>query len=268
MVVVNRRSPGSSTRRHRTMSRPSYATRDQMQLPGLDEETISVMEWEIIKRAVQSSLTELPDTWASFGECQDIIAYTDGSAPVRNPGGPAGFAAVLAGYPDLIDPGKLLHTDPSARLDLSGYIPARATEPLTSNNRAEIAGVLAALEALRHLGQAPHAARRVVIWSDSTYVVNCADGTWRRKKNTDLWSVLDRLVEEARRWVAGDVAIRWVRGHAGNQYNELADELATRAAFNFDETAYLRHRAAQIATGLEMPGAKALSRQNPAATPA
>jgi len=64
------------------------------------------------------------------------------------------------------------------------------------------------------------------------------------------------------------VAIRWLRGHAGNQYNEIADELATRAALNFEETAYLRYRAAQSATGLEMPGAKALSRQNPAARPA
>ena len=79
------------------------------------------MEWEITKHVVESSLTELPDTWASFGECQVIEAYTDGSAPVRNPGGPAGFAAVLAGYPDLIDPDKLLHSNPSARLDLSGY---------------------------------------------------------------------------------------------------------------------------------------------------
>src|SRR5439155_22376084 len=105
---------------------------------------------------------------------------------------------ILVGYTDLIGPGKPLPINPSARLDLGGYIPARGTEPLTSNNRAEIAGVLAALEALRHLGQAPHAARRVVIWSDSTYVVNCADGTWRRKKNTDLWPVLDRLVAEAR----------------------------------------------------------------------
>ena len=64
-----------------------YATHNQLQLPGLDEETLRVMEWEITKRVVESSLTELPDTWASFGECQVIEAYTDGSAPVRNPGG-------------------------------------------------------------------------------------------------------------------------------------------------------------------------------------
>src|SRR5207244_1321566 len=82
-------------------------------------------------------------------------AYTDGSAPVRNPGGPAGFSAILVGYTDLIGPGKPLPINPSARLDLGGYVLARAAEPLPSNNRAEIAGVLAALVAVRTLGQTP-----------------------------------------------------------------------------------------------------------------
>ncbi len=43
-------------------------------------------------------------------------------------------------------------------------------------------------------------------------------------KNAELWR---RLVDEEKRHT---VEWRWVKGHAGDHYNEIADELATSAA--------------------------------------
>jgi ribonuclease HI len=79
--------------------------------------------------------------------------------------------------------------------------------------------------------------------SDSTYVVNCFRDRWylgwqrrgwvnsQRKPvaNRDLWEPLVTLVNER-----GDVTFRWVKGHSGDEMNDLVDRLAveesTRAA--------------------------------------
>jgi ribonuclease HI len=58
----------------------------------------------------------------------------------------------------------------------------------------------------------------------------------------------------------------------GTEFNEAADDLATRAAFNFDAVPYQRFRAAQAATGREMPHPEAevaapQSRARPASSP-
>jgi ribonuclease HI len=102
-------------------------------------------------------------------------------------------------------------------------------------------------------------ARHVTIWSDSQYAIYCATGVWQRKKNTDLWPILDKQVGTLGK--NSGVTIKWVKGHAGNRYNEIADEVATRAAFDFNEEKYSKFRAAQQATGQEMPGQSALKEQ-------
>ncbi|MCE3553111.1 ribonuclease HI [Pseudonocardia sp. RS11V-5] len=96
----------------------------------------------------------------------------------------------------------------------------------TTNQRMEIR---AALEAVRTL-DGP-----LVVVSDSTYVVNCfRDGWWKgwlargwttsaRKPvvSRDLWEPLITLVNER-----GDVSFRWVKGHSGDEMNDLVDALA------------------------------------------
>jgi ribonuclease HI len=98
--------------------------------------------------------------------------------------------------------------------------------PLTTNQRMEIQAALAAVRAL----PGP-----LTVVSDSTYVVNCfRDGWWKgwlqrgwttsaRKPvaNRDLWEPLVTLVNER-----GDVAFRWVKGHSGDEMNDLVDRLA------------------------------------------
>jgi ribonuclease HI len=99
-------------------------------------------------------------------------------------------------------------------------------EARTTNQRMEIR---AALEAVRAL-PGP-----LVVVSDSTYVVNCfRDGWWKgwiargwltsAKKpvvSRDLWEPLVTLVNER-----GDVTFRWVKGHSGDEMNDLVDALA------------------------------------------
>ena len=97
----------------------------------------------------------------------------------------------------------------------------------TTNNRMELSGAIAGLEALKE-------PCRVTLTSDSKYLV---DGitkgwavSWRKngwrkadKKpalNPDLWGELLDLLE------IHEVEFIWVKGHAGHPYNERCDRLA------------------------------------------
>ncbi len=103
------------------------------------------------------------------------------------------------------------------------------SEAATTNNRMAIRS---AIEALRHLKRAS----RVVFTSDSQYLVRGMDSWvhgwirrgWKRKggavENVELWQELVRVAARH------EVEWSWVRGHAGHPENEYANELATRAA--------------------------------------
>ena len=80
-------------------------------------------------------------------------------------------------------------------------------------------------------------ARRVDLYTDSSYVMNCFVQRWwvrwekngwlsvgkRPVVNRDLW---ERLIAETRRH---DVAWHWVKGHSGHPLNERVDQLARQA---------------------------------------
>ncbi len=140
------------------------------------------------------------------------FVYTDGSC-LGNPG-PGGWAWAVPGGP---------------------Y--ASGAEARTTNQRMEIRAVL---EALTTLTASWPAHEPIEVVSDSTYVVNCFRERWwagwlRRQwrnaagkpvANRDLWEPLFELaLDPGRR-----VAFRWVRGHSGDHWNEVVDELATAAA--------------------------------------
>jgi ribonuclease HI len=139
-----------------------------------------------------------------------VHAFSDGSA-IGNPG-PGGYGVVMK-WSDHYK-------------ELSGGFRR------TTNNRMELMGVIMALESLKR-------SCKVIVTTDSEYVVNAmtkgwaqrwlADG-WRRNKgkdpvlNPDLWA---RLMKAAQRH---DVAFEWVRGHNGHPENERCDQLANAAA--------------------------------------
>ena len=96
----------------------------------------------------------------------------------------------------------------------------------TTNNRMELMGVIAALEALKRPCQ-------VIVHTDSQYVQKGISEWihgWKGwvtaaktpVKNADLWKRLDALVAQH------EVEWRWVKGHAGHPENERADALANR----------------------------------------
>src|SRR6266487_694796 len=156
-----------------------------------------------------------------------IIAYTDGAC-IKNPGGPAGWSALLWAAVDA-DNGKVREDAP--RLEVYGHIPKA---PTTTNNRAEIAAVLAVLSI------APPTLP-LTIYSDSEYTIKVASGTYRMTANSDLWGVYRKLLSYRKE----PPEFVWVRGHAGHIHNERADELAGLGAFNKDRNAYEKWQASQ-----------------------
>lgn len=140
-----------------------------------------------------------------------VTVHTDGACS-GNPG-PGGWGAILA-YG-------------GAEKELCGG------EPETTNNRMELTAACAALEALKR-------PCTVDLWTDSQYVKGGITGwihNWKRNgwktadkkpvKNADLW---ERL-EAAR--AKHQVTWHWVKGHAGHDLNERADELARRGMAPF-----------------------------------
>lgn len=143
---------------------------------------------------------------------KEVSIYTDGAC--RGNPGPGGWGSVLV-Y------GRY-------EKELSGG------ERETTNNRMELTAAIEGLSALKE-------PCRVTLYSDSKYLVDAflqdwvegwrAKG-WRRGreelKNPDLWEKLYNLTR------THDVTFVWVKGHAGHNYNERCDRLATAFADSFN----------------------------------
>ncbi len=136
-----------------------------------------------------------------------IEIYTDGACS-GNPG-PGGWGAVL------------LYKE--HKKEISG------SKKDTTNNQMELKAVIEALKALKKTS-------KVIIYTDSTYVkdgitkwiFNWKKNGWKSAnkkpiKNIEFWQELDK--ESAKH----EIEWKWVKGHSGNKYNEIADQLAVSA---------------------------------------
>lgn len=133
-----------------------------------------------------------------------VVIHTDGACS-GNPG-PGGWGAIL-------EFGKI-------KKEIKGG------ESHTTNNRMELMAAISALEMLKKPCE-------VDLYTDSQYVRN-GIMTWikgwkkngwktadkKPVKNVELWQQLDRALGEHK------ITWHWVKGHAGHDLNERADELA------------------------------------------
>lgn len=133
-----------------------------------------------------------------------VTIYTDGACK-GNPG-PGGWGCVL------------IHQNHEKTLC--------GGEPHTTNNRMELLAAIQGLKALK-------AACKVDLYTDSVYVRNGISNWihgWKKKGwrkadgkpvlNVDLWQALDEAQQQH------SIEWHWVKGHSGDHYNELADQLA------------------------------------------
>ncbi len=100
---------------------------------------------------------------------------------------------------------------------------------LTTNNQMELTATIEALKAILKPSE-------IALYTDSQYVKNGITSwifNWKKngwktanKKpvaNKDLWIELEKYVDfHSVNWF-------WVKGHSGDHYNEIADELAVKA---------------------------------------
>lgn len=135
-----------------------------------------------------------------------ITVYTDGACK-GNPG-PGGWGVLL----EYNGRQKTMH----------------GGEPQTTNNRMEMMAAISALETLRE-------ACEITLFTDSKYVMQGLTEWlpgWKARgwktaskqpvKNQDLWERLDAAVQRHK------IEWRWVKGHAGDPGNEMADQLANK----------------------------------------
>jgi ribonuclease HI len=134
-----------------------------------------------------------------------INIYCDGACS-GNPG-PGGWAAIIL----------------STTCDT-----VKGREDYTTNNRMEL---LAAIEGLKYMTNKSY--KQITIHTDSIYVKNGVTiwsknwlkNKWKNNKikNQDLWQSLIEINNLLKpEW-------RWIKGHYGHYYNELADKLAKAA---------------------------------------
>lgn len=98
----------------------------------------------------------------------------------------------------------------------------------TTNNKMELIAMLCAFKSIKT------SMDEVEFISDSQYVLGCLTKGWKKKKNVELWNILDKEYERVKSLVK-NIKFTHVRGHQDCFGNNLADELASNASLELLE---------------------------------
>lgn len=132
--------------------------------------------------------------------------------------------------------GVVVEADGSEQMRMSGY------ELESTNNRMELTAMVKAIASVISMfKKSGSESAAVMIMSDSAYVVNSISNGWLLKwskngwrtkqgavKNRELWEKAHELLSKAKKMHC-DIKVIKVKGHAGDEMNELADRLAVEA---------------------------------------
>lgn len=88
------------------------------------------------------------------------------------------------------------------------------TDEDTTNNRMEVTAVLEALQTFK-----PGSLQQITVRTDSQYVIGGMSG-WNMVANQDLWGEMKNVANGL------NIEWKWVKGHAGNEWNEVVDKMA------------------------------------------
>ena len=135
----------------------------------------------------------------------EVVIYSDGAC-YRN-----GYHRSVGSYGAILTRGD-------KHKEISGVLRIPIGEIPTTISKMEIIACIKPLEILKCSKETP-----VIVYTDSQYVVKCFNKEWHIHKNKDLWEEFRRVASNF------NVSVKWMKGHAGNYWQERADELACNA---------------------------------------
>lgn len=95
--------------------------------------------------------------------------------------------------------------------------------PHTTNNQMELGAIIIALRMIKKPIDS------LTFYSDSQYCIGCITQGWKRKKNKIMWKAFDKEYQRVQE-LCPKIEFIHVKGHAGNKYNEIVDNLAVKAS--------------------------------------
>jgi ribonuclease HI len=104
----------------------------------------------------------------------------------------------------------------------------------STNNRMELRAPIEALRLLKKSSEVTiHTDSKYVMDGITQWIFNWKKNGWKSAKkdpikNSELWRELDAEVEKHK------ITWKWVKGHSGNHFNEIVDQLAREAAESLD----------------------------------
>lgn len=148
---------------------------------------------KIVPKHEKTIINEIEEEFPDNG--MHYVAYTDGSCDNYSQTKAGGAAYII------LKDGEIVKMKNNGQLN-------------TSNNRMELLAIISAVNACPD-------GSFIDIYTDSQYCILVLSKSYKPKKNPDLYELYKKCADHV-----GGVRFHWVKGHDGNTYNELADQLA------------------------------------------